>query len=218
MVRQVSASLGTAHDDGPRILLRAVLELLVESCRRPSAGARPTLVPRNRRQPRTRVARPRPGTQRAERGDEDLLRGVLGLVPVAEDRATDRLHPGSMLEVEPLELGARGARRRRIDIGTNEPWARVNGGHTGTETYARLEASGFGSGGRSRADEPGFVRKHHSLDPVSEPKLLEDARDVRLRRVLADDQLRGDLGVRVTARDEAQHLELACGQRGRHRR
>ena len=47
------------------------------------------------------------------------------------------------------------------------------------------------------------------MDTVPQLELLEQARDVRLRRVLADDELGRDLGVREAARDEAQHLALA---------
>ena len=37
----------------------------------------------------------------------------------------------------------------------------------------------------ARRDEPGLVRVDHDLDPVAEAELLEDVRDVRLRRGLA---------------------------------
>src|SRR5207253_1069933 len=85
-------------------------------------------VARDRGEPGGGVARHRPSAQSAERGDEDLLRRVLGLVPVAEDRAADRAHLVSVLEVEPLELDA-----RMGDYGR----------HAGISIYRRLGASGW---------------------------------------------------------------------------
>jgi hypothetical protein len=47
--------------------------------------------------------------------------------------------------------------------------------------------------------EPGLVREDHRLDAVAQVELRENVRDVGLDRVLADDELGGDLGVRTTA-------------------
>ena len=59
---------------------------------------------------------------------------------------------------------------------------------------------------RRRAHEPRLVGDHDRLGAVAQAELLEDVRDVRLHRVLADDEARGDLGVREAARDEPEHL------------
>lgn len=55
-------------------------------------------------------------------------------------------------------------------------------------------------------DETGFVGEHHRLDAITQVELFEDACDVRLRGVLADDELGGDLGIGETAGDEPQDL------------
>ena len=62
---------------------------------------------------------------------------------------------------------------------------------------------------RPRADEPGLVGGDDRLGPVAQAQLAEDAGDVRLDRVLAHDQLAGDLRVRQAARDQPQDLDLA---------
>ena len=56
--------------------------------------------------------------------------------------------------------------------------------------------------GDARPDDPGLVGEHDGLDAVAEVELVENVRDVGLRRVLADEELGGDLGVRQAARDE----------------
>src|SRR5581483_858159 len=48
----------------------------------------------------------------------------------------------------------------------------------------------------ARSHEPGLVGRHDELRAVAERELLQQVRDVRLHRVLADDELPGDLAVR----------------------
>ena len=60
--------------------------------------------------------------------------------------------------------------------------------------------------------DAGLVGEHDRLHAVAQPELHQHARDVRLDRRLAHDQLGRDLGVRQPARDELEHLELARGQ------
>ena len=43
-------------------------------------------------------------------------------------------------------------------------------------------------------------------------ELGEDVLQVASDRVLADDELGGDLAVRLAGRDEAEHLQLSCAQ------
>jgi hypothetical protein len=66
--------------------------------------------------------------------------------------------------------------------------------------------------GVARLYEARLVGEDNGLYAVPQIELLEQARDVRRRRVLADDELGRDLGVREAARDEAQHLSLARRQ------
>ena len=75
-------------------------------------------------------------------------------------------------------------------------------------------------GEASRAHEPALVREHDRLHAVAQAELAEDAGDVRLDRVLADDELGCDLGVRESPGEQPEHLELAGGElveRGRRR-
>ena len=60
--------------------------------------------------------------------------------------------------------------------------------------------------------DAGLVGEHDGLHAVAQPELHQHARDVRLHRRLAHDQLGRDLRVREPARDELEHLELARGQ------
>jgi hypothetical protein len=50
------------------------------------------------------------------------------------------------------------------------------------------------------------------LDAVAQAELLEDVRHVGLDRRVADDQPLGDLGVREVLGDQAEDVELACGE------
>src|SRR5689334_12510672 len=61
-------------------------------------------------------------------------------------------------------------------------------------------------------DKPRLVREHHGLDAVAKVELLQDVRDVRLDGRVADVELTADLGVRVAARDQAEHVQLTLGQ------
>ena len=54
--------------------------------------------------------------------------------------------------------------------------------------------------------------KHDCLDAVTESQLLEDVRDVRLDRRLADVELLANLRVGEAARDQAQHVQFTIGQ------
>src|SRR5215218_3167071 len=75
------------------------------------------------------------------------------------------------------------------------------------------------SGGRRLArlrragdDEFSLVGEEHGLHAIAQIELLENVRDVRLRRVLAHHELRGDLLIRQPAGDEAEHFEFARGE------
>jgi hypothetical protein len=60
------------------------------------------LVARDHEQPCERLPRCRAVQERAVRGEEDLLRRVLRLGAVAEERAAERCNRGSVLSVERL--------------------------------------------------------------------------------------------------------------------
>src|SRR5258706_16391279 len=62
------------------------------------------------------------------------------------------------------------------------------------------------------AHDPGFVREDDGLRTVAKAELLEQMRDVRLHRVLAQNELARDFAVRQTARNESEDLALAGGQ------
>ena len=51
------------------------------------------------------------------------------------------------------------------------------------------------------------------LDACRDADLAEDVAQVRLDRLLAEEQLGGDLGIGFAVDDEPRDLELACGQR-----
>src|SRR3984957_21338178 len=57
-----------------------------------------------------------------------------------------------------------------------------------------------------------LVGKYDSLDAVAQVKLGKYPSHVRLDRRSGDDQLLGDLGVRETAGDQSEDLELARGE------
>src|SRR5918996_124942 len=63
-------------------------------------------------------------------------------------------------------------------------------------------------------EEARLVGEHDRLDAVAEIELLEDVRDVCFDGRVADVELLADLRVRETARDEAEHVQLAIGQVG----
>src|SRR4051794_31076037 len=73
------------------------------------------------------------------------------------------------------------------------------------------EASGWVSRG-ARFDESGLVGVDDGLCSVAEVEFGVDACDVGLDGRVADDELRGDLGVGVAAGDELEYLELARGE------
>ena len=54
---------------------------------------------------------------------------------------------------------------------------------------------------------------HHQLRAVPRVELREQPADVRLRGRVRHEELLGDLGVRQAARDGAEHLALALGER-----
>jgi hypothetical protein len=56
--------------------------------------------------------------------------------------------------------------------------------------------------------ETRLVRRDDGLHAVSQAELGEQARDVRLHRRVLDYQLPGDLGVRESAGEQAEHLAL----------
>jgi len=59
---------------------------------------------------------------------------------------------------------------------------------------------------RVSLEKPRLVREHHGLDAVAKVELLQDVRDMRLDGRVADVELAADLGVRVAARDQAEHV------------
>ena len=61
-------------------------------------------------------------------------------------------------------------------------------------------------------------RPAHGLDPVAQPELAQDRRDVRLHRRLGQHEALRDLRVREGERDQPQHLDLTLRQRLQARR
>src|SRR3712207_6679030 len=61
-------------------------------------------------------------------------------------------------------------------------------------------------------DQPGAIGEDDELDAVAEPELLEDVRDVRLHRGVADHEPLRDLRVGQPARDQPEDLVLARGE------
>src|ERR1700729_2924475 len=107
-----------------------------------------------------------------------------------------RAHTGAgLVELVVAQATERGGPRRRL----HQPEQRAQ--RRATET--RLRA------GR---DQPALVREDHGLHWVAESELGEQAGDVGLDRALADEQLGGQLGVALTARQHPQHLALALRQ------
>src|SRR5215212_5016869 len=98
----------------------------------------------------------------------------------------------------------------------------ILGRHTGRSSRGRLSFTrgSCDSFVRWRAlalaglDQTGLVREHHALYAVAQAELHEHVRDVGLDGRLADEELRGDLGVREAPRDQLEHLELARRQAG----
>src|SRR5437879_8033018 len=62
-----------------------------------------------------------------------------------------------------------------------------------------------------RTDEAGLVCEDDCLNAVADPELHQDAGDVDLYGRLTDDQLGGDLAVRLAGREQPEHLQLAAG-------
>src|SRR5947209_2843366 len=58
-------------------------------------------------------------------------------------------------------------------------------------------------------DQAGLVGVDHGLHTVAKVELLENARNVRLGRCLADDEALADLVIRQTAGEEVEYLSLA---------
>ncbi len=63
-------------------------------------------------------------------------------------------------------------------------------------------------------NEPGLVHVDDRLNSVAQPKLLQDPRHVGLHRRLADHELRADLRIRPTERQEVENLALPRRQLG----
>ena len=64
----------------------------------------------------------------------------------------------------------------------------------------------------ARLDEARFVREHDRLDAIAQSELREDVGKVGAHRRVGDEEGARDLGVRQTARDQREHLELSLGQ------
>jgi hypothetical protein len=74
------------------------------------------------------------------------------------------------------------------------------------------------SAGGTGRDEAALVRVDHRLHTVAEAELLEDARDVRLRGRVTDEEPLADLAVGQPADEQVQDLVLPGGQLGHRRR
>ena len=61
-------------------------------------------------------------------------------------------------------------------------------------------------------DEPALIGEDHSLGPVAQTQLGENARHVRFHRGGPDKELLRDLGVAGSTRDRGQYLALAVGE------
>jgi hypothetical protein len=61
------------------------------------ANSSPALIPSDRRQPGCRVARLRPAKEASVRRDERLLRGILGLVVIAQEEPAEPEHHACVL-------------------------------------------------------------------------------------------------------------------------
>src|SRR5215475_15459189 len=64
---------------------------------------------------------------------------------------------------------------------------------------------------RPRGDEVVVEGEDHRGGPVAQLQLGEQVVDMRLDRSLTDEQLGRDLGVRLAAADEREHLAFAAG-------
>src|SRR5581483_11020405 len=78
----------------------------------------------------------------------------------------------------------------------------------------RRPGSAAAGAGRLRLEQPRLVREHDRLHAVAEVELLEDVRDVRLHRRVADEEPPADLGVREALGEQAVDVALARGQLG----
>jgi hypothetical protein len=66
----------------------------------------------------------------------------------------------------------------------------------------------------SRSDQARLVRNDHGLGAVAQVELGQQSRDVRAYRCLCDHQVLGDLGVRPSASDQGEDLDLSFGEVG----
>src|SRR5450432_1864934 len=81
------------------------------------------------------------------------------------------------------------------------PWCRWSGGSPAGKA---VSAGGL--------DETDLVGEYHDLHAVAQIELGEDVPDVRLHGRLGEHEVRGDLRVRVAARELGQHFELTRGE------
>jgi hypothetical protein len=106
--------------------------------------------------------------------------------------------PAFVNSVVGKELRLRGFKARVVTSGTVRPATRSSG----SADARRL----------SRPDEAGLVGEYDGLDPVTGPDLGQRVCHVALDRRLPEVEIRGDLCVGETARQQLQHLTLSCGQ------
>src|SRR6185437_1392214 len=62
------------------------------------------------------------------------------------------------------------------------------------------------------AEQPGLVGEYDRLYPVTQAKLLQDVRDVRLHGRLADEQRAADLRIGQAGGDQPEDLEFPFGE------
>src|SRR5690606_38584134 len=76
---------------------------------------------------------------------------------------------------------------------------------------------------RMTLEKPALLRCRNGRSPGADAELAEDAGDVSGDGAHADEEVLGDLPIRVTTGNQAKHIELALAQRNdrrgsRHRR
>src|SRR3954469_21793621 len=79
---------------------------------------------------------------------------------------------------------------------------------------AARRSGGCATLSRPALDDPRPDRVDRGLDAVLDLELHQDAGDVVLHRLRADEELRGDLGVAFALGQQPKHLDLALGQAG----